>query len=423
MAGSLGGAALTPQQQQQQMFNAAQQKTAAAPGMAPAPVAAPAPATNPQWGPQQTPLPSTAQGGTGFSSAGLIGAQGSGIVPVGQQPAASQGGFQTGGYQYGLESQDPIQKSIIDNSGQYNVGAIDPAKMPVGSVQAGDPYMQKMQDAYLAQANRTLDPQWQGRADQMSAQLANQGITPGSEAWNRQMSQFNLGRNDAYGSAQNQAILNSGQEAARMQGMDINAGNFANQAAQQNFTNQLTSQEAQNAALTGQQNASLAAGNFANAAQGQGFQQDLSQAQLNNAAFGQQQQVALGEDVAAKQLAASKLNAQGARASAGAQMQLGMAQLANQTAAQRASAANEARRIDLAQNQQAFDNSYTGQMRQLDYQDRLMGQGVPQNPGLPNPGQMGAGQIPAGYIPGQQAGNALVANGYGTMGGAALRGY
>ena len=205
--------------------------------------------------------------------------------------------------------------------------------------------------------------------------------------------------------------------------MDINAGNFANTAAQQNYTNQVTSQQAQNAALAGQQGASLAAGNFANAAQGQGFQQDLSQAQLNNAAFGQQQQVALGEDVAAKQLASAKAGESAAKAAASNQFAIAQMQNAAQIASQQAQAANEGRRIDLAQNQQAFDNDFAAQMHPYQLQQIAMqGSGIPQNPGFSNPGQMGAGQLPSGYIPGQNQGNALIANGYGTFGGAAIKG-
>jgi hypothetical protein len=214
-------------------------------------------------------------------------------VPLHQQPANSLGGFQTQGFQYGLGPTGNINMNSMNNAGGYDTNYIGAQRMPVGSVGNSGPYQQQMQEAYYNQAKSRLDPQWQNAQNDMSTQLTNQGITPGSEAYNRQMQSFNQGRNDAYGSAANTAIMNSGQEAARMQGMDINAGNFANQAAQQNYQNRLTSQGAYNQALTGQQGLDLAARGFGNQAQQQGWNQRMGEAQLNNQAWGQNQQLGL----------------------------------------------------------------------------------------------------------------------------------
>lgn len=397
-SGSLGGSALN--------------SGASTPATTPAPYSA----TN------YTPGVTAGQGGTGVNQAsGLMNVQGSGIVPVGQQAAAGQGGFQTGGYQYGLGPQGNIQTSINDTSGQFNTGAINPATMPASSIQQGDPYMQRMQDAYLAQANRTLDPQWQQRSDQMASQLAAQGITPGSEAWNRQMSQFNLGRNDAYGQAMNQAILNSGAEAARMQGMDINAGNFANQAAQQNFQNQLTSQQAQNQALSEQMNAANQAGTFANTAQNQGYTQAMGQAQLNNQALQAQQQNRLGQYQADQQRKAAADAANAQISASGSQFAASMAQqeTARQTAAMQAGL--ESRRIQDAERQQDFNNTWANRMNELTYQNGLMN--VPGSPNFGNVNQMQPGQDPSGYSTLMGQGANQYATGAGSLGGAALNYY
>lgn len=56
------------------------------------------------------------------------------------------------------------------------------------------------------QATSRLDPQWAQRSQQMSSQLANQGLDPNSQAARAAQLQFNQGRNDAYGSAMNNAI-------------------------------------------------------------------------------------------------------------------------------------------------------------------------------------------------------------------------
>src|SRR5262252_4361373 len=361
-------------------------------------------ATNTQWNPAQQPTAPASSGYTRISQdSGLMGPQGSGIVPVGQQGAANVGGFQTGGYQYNIAPQGNIQSSTLDNSGQFNTNAINAAQMPVSSVQAGQAYMQNMQDAYWNQAQSRLNPQWQTQSDQMAAQLANQGITPGSEAWNRQMSQFNLAKNDAYGQAMNQAILNSGAEAARMQGMDISAGNFANQAAQQNYQNQLTSQQAQNAALTGQQNAALAASNFANQAQQQQWNQAMGQAQLNNAALGQQQGFATKEDVAKKNLAAANAQSAAANAAAGNQMALGLAQIQSQQQLAEMGMSLQARGMQDTERTQDFNMAQQMQAQPYLLQNLAMqGMNIPTDmPNMPSVNQMQAAQLPQGF--GQQA--------------------
>jgi hypothetical protein len=56
------------------------------------------------------------------------------------------------------------------------------------------------------QSTRRLDPQWQQRESATRAQLANQGLDPGSEAARGAMTDFGNQRNDAYGSAMASAI-------------------------------------------------------------------------------------------------------------------------------------------------------------------------------------------------------------------------
>lgn len=110
-------------------------------------------------------------------------------------------------------------------------------------------------DALLSRINPTLD----ANTESMNSALANQGITAGSTAYNRQSNLDSQARNDA----QQQAILGGDQEAQQLQ----------QQAMQQQ------------AQMYGQ---ALSSGNFANSAQAQAYGQGLGSAQFGNQAAGQQ---------------------------------------------------------------------------------------------------------------------------------------
>lgn len=64
---------------------------------------------------------------------------------------------------------------------------------------------QAISSAY-GQATARLDPQWSQREESLRAQLANQGLDPGSEAANAELLNFGNSRNDAYSSAMANAI-------------------------------------------------------------------------------------------------------------------------------------------------------------------------------------------------------------------------
>jgi hypothetical protein len=362
--------------------------------------------------------------GLGFNS-GMVNLQGTGYVPQGQQDSNAVGGFQTAGYQYGIQGSGPIQGSAMNNSGQMNTQQFDPARMPVGSVMNGQQYYNPAQDAYVAQARRSLDPQWQQSQESQESQLTNMGLTRGSQAWDTAMQNFGRAKNDAYGSAMNQGIMNAGAEAARMQGMDINAGNFANQAAQQNFTNELTAQQAYNAALGQQQSMDESSGNFANQAQQQQWNQTMGEAQLNNAALGQQQGFQTQQDVA-------KMGLEGAKAGAAASVSAAGASSAASryaTDAQRAIAAGsqnlQGRGLDMQQQRQNYD--ITTGMYNLpgDTQARLANGAAP-NSNIPGMGNFNNTSNPSyqNTLSSQQGANSQYNGGYGGMvnGGLALGG-
>jgi hypothetical protein len=157
-------------------------------------------------------------------------------------------------------------------------------------INGGQDYYNRAGDAAYGQATSRLDPQWQQSEDKMRAQLANQGLAAGDSSYDQQMQNFQRGKNDAYGSASNQATMLAGQEAQRMQGMDVQSGQFGNTWNQQGYQNQ------------------MGATGFNNALGQQGFQNQLAGSQFNNAA-GQQ---GFQNQNVLRQQGVNELNQQGA---------------------------------------------------------------------------------------------------------------
>jgi hypothetical protein len=101
--------------------------------------------------------------------------------------------------------------------------------------------------------NQRLQPQIQQSQDRLKAQLANQGVVAGTEAYNRAMTQQGQKENDLLTQAQLQGSALQNQ----MFGQNLQAGTFANQALQQGYQNQLASanlaNQARSQGLTEQQ--------------------------------------------------------------------------------------------------------------------------------------------------------------------------
>jgi len=289
-----------------------------------------------------------------FNNTGSQQASG-GVVPM-QGTGVGQGINTTGGFQY-----------TAAPSAAVNTGQIAAAQMPNMSIQQGAPYQQKAQDAYWSQARSRLDPMWQQRNDAEQTRLANMGFSGSSAGRSQYMGDLGRQENDAYGNAMNSAILNSGAEAQRMQGMDIAAGQFGNQATQQNFQNQLTSQQAQNAAV------------------GQEFNQNLAGAGLNNQALTAQQNAAQGWGQIGANIHASDNSLAGSLASTGAQSQLGN------------------RGYDISQAQQEFNNSRQQAFDPYILQNLAMGGMNPNDPTFGSYNTMGPPGSQLGYA-GQQIG-------------------
>lgn len=81
-----------------------------------------------------------------------------------------------------------------------------------------------------------LAPQMERQQRSLDTQLANQGIMRGSEAYNQAQQDLAMKQNDLM----NQAVLAGQQVQQNLFGQDITAQSLANQAAQQNFGQQVT---------------------------------------------------------------------------------------------------------------------------------------------------------------------------------------
>jgi hypothetical protein len=126
--------------------------------------------------------------------------------------------------------------------------------------------IKQAQDAAYQQQTQYLDPQFSQGRQQLTQQLADQGLQPGTEAYDRAMGDFNRQQQMAYQSAQTSAVQAGNAQEQSLFGQSLGAGQFANAAQGQMF---------------GQ---ALQGGEFANQAQQQMFGQGFNQANLYNQA-------------------------------------------------------------------------------------------------------------------------------------------
>lgn len=80
---------------------------------------------------------------------------------------------------------------------------------------------QKVVDALYNQQTSRLDPRYQQSQSDLDARLAAQGITQGSQAYDREQQNLARDRNDAYSTAMNSAITGGGAEETRLQNLAL----------------------------------------------------------------------------------------------------------------------------------------------------------------------------------------------------------
>lgn len=106
----------------------------------------------------------------------------------------------------------PTGQALLDANNQSSLGLASLQSGAEGRVAQtmGQPMDQSSVQATADQAYKNytsrLDPQWQQATNQQETQLRNQGLVPGSEAYDNAMRVFNNGKNDAYTQANTAAI-------------------------------------------------------------------------------------------------------------------------------------------------------------------------------------------------------------------------
>ena len=100
---------------------------------------------------------------------------------------------------------------------------------------------QQVIDSMYGQAQRRLDPRFEGEQRAMENQLANSGIPRGSEAFSSAMRDFNMGKTDAYQTALDAEIREGGAEQSRLFGIGTQARQ--NAIAEQNYLRALPAAE------------------------------------------------------------------------------------------------------------------------------------------------------------------------------------
>ena len=111
----------------------------------------------------------------------------------------------------------PVGQQLLDYQNKSSLGLGEQTGQALDRVDQSlsQPFdygsVQDVQDqAYKAQTDR-LDPQFQQQQAATETQLVNQGLRPGTEAYDNAMRNFNQGKNDAYGRARIDAINTSPQ--------------------------------------------------------------------------------------------------------------------------------------------------------------------------------------------------------------------
>lgn len=197
-----------------------------------------------------------------------------------QQNRASIGLGQTINDQLGMV-QNTMNKGFNPNTPAIQYGGQAPQ---LDKISAQSPEFQKMDaqgpqlktdlgtsgmagwDRAQAILNQRLQPQLQVQQEQLDTKLRNQGLMPGTEAYNRSKAALGMQQNDLI----NQSQLTAQNIGQNLFNQDLQAGQFGNQAQTQMNQNQLANQ------------------GFNNAASQQAYQNQMGQTQANNAIAQQQ---------------------------------------------------------------------------------------------------------------------------------------
>ena len=203
----------------------------------------------------------------------------------------------------------PIQKQL-ERATIDVTGKIADAGQLQRSVNDPNLLQQEVTNALYNQQTQYLDPQFAQSQAKLENQLANQGITRGSEAWNNAIQEQARQKQQAYESARQSAIGQGVGAASSLFANQLAGGQFVNQAQGQQFGQNLSAAQLQNQANAQQVQNAMNYGQFANQAQQQQYNQNLSDMQAANQALQQQFGMGLSNAELANQ-AAQQTYAQG----------------------------------------------------------------------------------------------------------------
>lgn len=205
------------------------------------------------------------------------GALGIANTQLGRVSTALGQGLDPSGVQTSLAPTQGLQSNVsVQNT--YNPGQQVQGQVGAGDFNASE---QAAANAVYGQETSRLDPQWALAQTQQNDALANQGLGANSTAYQNQQAILGRNKNDAYASAQNDAVQAGQAVQAQGYGQQLSSGQFANAAAGQENAQNLSAADLYNAA-------NLAQASFVNAAQQQQNQQNLQAAQFDNTANAQQ---------------------------------------------------------------------------------------------------------------------------------------
>jgi hypothetical protein len=172
-------------------------------------------------------------------------------------------------------SLSPSQQRQFDQNNRINEGLGDVANTGLGFVRnalsnplqganpltttAGDPELLRKDvgDALYRNNTQYLDPQFEQSDKALESRLANQGVTPGSEAYKAAMLNQANARQQAYESARNSSTAGSVSAAQGLYGQKLSNANLTNSASAQDFAQRQALQQNPinilNSVRTGQQ--------------------------------------------------------------------------------------------------------------------------------------------------------------------------
>lgn len=213
------------------------------------------------------------------------------------------------------QGQAPQQQSYNPEDIQKNLSTEG-----LQGVNGSDKYYNQAGDAIFNQWSSRNEPQFQKDSDALRTQLYNQGLKEGDQAYNDEMQRLRQSQGDSRNQASYDATIGAGQEAQRMQGMDmgLREQQFGERSGQGQFANSAASQALQQQlGIGGQQfNQQLAGGQYADAqraAQGQeqlaSGQQQYNQ-QMGNANYQNQlRQQQISEQMQQRGFSLNEINA------------------------------------------------------------------------------------------------------------------